>query len=48
MGGFGMDEKQRDDVVDDQGDTDNRDSNEDADEKVEILQPDGSPAPRAG
>ena len=42
-----MDDKQRDDVVDDQDSTENLDSNEGADDKVEILQPDGTPAPRA-
>ena len=42
-----MDGKQRDDVVDDQGSAENLDSNEAADDKVEILQPDGTPAPRA-
>ena len=42
-----MDDKQRDNVEDDQGTTDNLDSNENADDKVEILQPDGTPAPRA-
>lgn len=42
-----MTDKQRPDVPDDQGPPDNRDTNEKADEKVEILQPDGTPAPRA-
>ena len=42
-----MTDKQRDDVAEDQGPPDNRDSNEKADEQVQILQPDGTPAPRA-
>lgn len=42
-----MEDKQRDDVVDEPGSDDNLDSNEKADDQVEILQPDGSPAPRA-
>jgi len=31
----------------DQGPSENLDSNEKADERVEILQPDGTPVPRA-
>ena len=42
-----MTDKQRDDVPEDQGPSDDRDTNEKADDKVEILQPDGTPAPRA-
>ena len=41
-----MTEKQRDDVVDDQSSSENLDSNEKADDQVEVVQPDGSPVPR--
>ena len=41
------DEQQRSDAPDDQGTSENLDSNEKADDQVEILQPDGTPAPRA-
>ena len=41
-----MNEKQREDVADDQGATENVDSNEKADDQVDVLQPDGSPVPR--
>ena len=39
--------KQNPEAPGDQESTDNLDSNEKADDQVEILQPDGSPAPRA-
>ncbi len=40
-------ERQNPEVPGDPGPPDNRDTNEKADDQVEILQPDGSPAPRA-
>jgi len=40
-------EKQNPEAPGDSGPTDNLDTNEKADEQVEILQPDGTPAPRA-
>jgi len=40
-------QKQNPESPGDHGPSENLDTNEKADERVEILQPDGSPAPRA-